>query len=225
MKTLFVAGTDTGVGKTVIAGALTAALKLKGFKVGVMKPVSCGGLEDAQFLMRSAGVSDPMGFVNPIALKKPLSPNVAARSERKKIDLTAIDGAYSFFKSLKPDFLIVEGCGGLLVPITDDFLVIDLIRRLKADCVLVSRSGLGAINHTLLSLEALRSRKIEPLGVVFNRLGGGTLTEAEKTNPAVISKIGRVPSFGVFPHMKMGCAADCLGKALLKHIDLTKILC
>ena len=225
VKTVFVAGTDTGIGKTVVAGALAAALRLKGKKVAVMKPVSCGGLEDARFLMRAAGISGPMGFVNPVALKKPLSPNVAAKFEKKKIDLAAIDRSLSFFKSENPDFLIIEGCGGLLVPITGDFFVIDLIRRLKADCVLVSRSGLGAINHTLLSLEALRSRKIEPLGVVFNRLTGGPFTEAERTNPGVIGKIGRVPSLGTFPFMKMSCESGCLGKAFLKHIDLAKIVC
>jgi dethiobiotin synthetase len=225
MKTIFVSGTDTAVGKTVIAGALAAALKLQGKKVAVMKPVSCGGIEDARFLIRAAGVSDPMGFVNPIALKNPLSPNVAAKLEKEEIDLGRLDRSLSFFRDQKPDFLVVEGCGGLLVPITGKKLVIDLIKQMKAKTLLVSRSGLGAINHTLLSLEALRRRKIEPLGVIFNRLSGGPMSVPEKTNPGVVEQFGRTASLGVFPYMKMDCRTNCLGKAFLKHIDLKKIVC
>jgi dethiobiotin synthetase len=108
--------------------------------------------------------------------------------------------------------------------VTKDLFVIDLIHRMKSRCLLVSRSGLGAINHSLLSLEALKARKIRPLGLIFNRLSGGALNEAERTNPAVVSKISGVPSLGVFPYMKMDCSADCAGKAFLKHIDLKKIV-
>ena len=147
---------------------------------------------------------------------------MAARLEKVKIDLTKIDKAISYFKK-KYEVLVMEGCGGLLVPIRDDFLVIDLIPRLKAETLLVSRSGLGAINHSLLSLEALRNRKIKPLGVIFNRLSGGQLTIPESTNPEVVSKLSGVPSLGMFPYMK-SCHANCVGKAALKHIDLRKIL-
>lgn len=224
MKTIFIAGTDTGVGKTVVAGALAAVLKLRGYKVGVMKPVACGGLEDSRFLMVCAGSSDPIEWVTPIALKNPLSPNVAARIERKKIDIRKIAKAARHFKSRKHDYLVVEGCGGLLVPLTKGFFVVDLIRLLKAKAILVSRAGLGAINHSLLSLEVLRTRNIEPLGVIFNRFSSGPFTVPERTNPEVVAQIGRTRSLGVFPYVKKDCAADCLGKAFLKHIDLAKIV-
>ena len=223
MKRIFVGGTDTGVGKTLIAGALAAALRLKSRKVGVMKPISCGGREDAVFLKRCAGVNDPLGLINPVWLKFPLSPNVAAPLEKKRIVLKDLDEAVRVFEK-RYEFLVIEGCGGLLVPVTDSFFVIDLIRRMKAETILVSRSGLGAINHSLLSLEALRKRKIEPRGVIFNRSSGGPLSIPEKTNPEVVSRIGKVASLGLFPFMK-SCHADCVGKAFLKHIDLTKILC
>ena len=224
MKTIFIAGTDTGIGKTVVAGALASALKLRGYNVGVMKPIACGSLEDSYFLRKCAGVDDLIEQITPIYLKRPLSPNVAASYEKKKIDIRRIVTAHAALEK-KYEVVVVEGCGGLLVPITDSFFVIDLIRKLDSHCVLVSRSGLGAINHTLLSLEVLQKRKIRPLGVVFNRLSGGPFTEAEKTNPEVIAKIGRVPSLGMFPFMKISCEAGCLGKAFLKHIDLTKIVC
>ena len=224
MKTLFVAGTDTGVGKTVVAGALAAALRLKGHRVGVMKPVSCGSWEDSQFLKKCAGVEDALEQITPIYLKHPLSPNVAAAIEKKKIDLGRALKAYGVLKK-KYEILVVEGCGGLLVPLKDDFFVVDLISFFKARCILVSRSGLGAINHSLLSVEALKKRKIDPVGIVFNRLSGGPLTDAERTNPKVITQISRVRSLGVFPFMKMDCETDCAGKAFLKNIDLKKIVC
>ncbi len=223
MKTIFIAGTDTGVGKTIVAGALVSALKLKGFRVGVMKPVSCGSREDVDFLLRCAGADSPLEWANPIFLKHPLSPNVAANIERKTIRLEKITSAFNrLIKGV--DYLIVEGCGGLLVPLRDGFFVMDLIPLLKAEAILVSRSGLGAINHSLLSLEALKARKIAPLGVVFNRLKPGPLLIAEQTNPSVVSKISKIPSLGIFPFIKQ-CQERCLGKAFLKHIDFKKILC
>lgn len=219
VKSIFIAGTDTGIGKTIIAGGLASALRIKGFKVGVMKPISCGGREDAEYLRACAGVRDDLDLVNPIYLREPLSPNVAALIEKQKIDLKLIRKSLELFKK-KYDYLVVEGCGGLLVPITDRFWVIDLIPFMKAEVILVSRSGLGAINHSLLSLEALRKREIQTLGVIFNRLGGGELSVPEKTNPKVISKLGRTPSLGMFPYMK-SCHSNCVGKAFIKHIDLT----
>ena len=219
LKAIFVAGTDTGVGKTIVAGALVAAMRLKGHRVGVMKPVSCGGREDAHFLMRCAEATDPINIVNPIYLKYPLSPNVASRLEEKKIDLKKIKTSYKkLFK--KYDVLIIEGCGGLLVPITDKFFVIDLIPIFKAQTVLVSRSGLGAINHSLLSLEALKARKIKPLGLIFNRLSSGELTIAEKTNPQVIERLSGIAALGMFPFIKTERNTSCLGKTFLKLIDL-----
>ncbi len=223
MKSIFVAGTDTAVGKTMIAGALASALRIKGLKVSVMKPISCGGREDAEFLMACAGIKEPLDLVNPIFLKEPLSPNVASAREKKKIDLKKITQAFNILKK-KYDYLVIEGCGGLLVPVSGKFFVVDLIPLMKAEAVLVSRSGLGAINHSLLSLEALTSRKIKPIGLIFNRLSGGAFSIPEQTNPKIVSEVGKVPSLGVFPYMKT-CETNCAGKAFLKHIDLEKILC
>lgn len=223
MKSLFIAGTDTGVGKTVVAAALASALSLKGKRVGVMKPISCGSRDDAYFLMKHAGVNDPIDIANPIYLKEPLSPNVAASLENRRIDLKKIDDAFRNL-SARYDTLVIEGCGGLLVPLKPGVLVIDLIKRFGSETLLVSRSGLGAINHSLLSLEALRKRRIEPLGVIFSRSSGGQLSTSEKTNPTVVAKFGDTQALGVFPFIKLDCRKDCLAKAFLKNIDLKNIL-
>ncbi|MBI2094902.1 MAG: dethiobiotin synthase [Candidatus Omnitrophica bacterium] len=223
MKSIFVAGTDTGVGKTTVAGALAAAMRFKGLRVGVMKPVSCGGLEDVRFLMERAGAREPMEKAAPIVLKRPFSPNVAAKMERRKISLEAIGDSLEYFEK-RCDYLLIEGCGGLLVPVTDRLYVIDLIALTRSRTILVSRSGLGTINHSLLSIEALKKRGIEPVGVVYNRLSGGPLSVPEKTSPAVVFDRSGVRSLGVFPFMK-NSSADRARKAFLKHVALGKILC
>ena len=223
IKKIFIAGTDTGVGKTLVAGALAAALARKGYRVGVMKPVSCGGREDVYFLLQCAGITDDADRVNPIALKRPLSPHVAAGLERKKIDLKKIGQALQVLEK-KYNVIVIEGCGGLLVPITDRFFVIDLIRLMGAEALLVSRAGLGAINHCLLSLEALRKRGIKPLGIIFNLASDCVPGTAEKTNPQVISECGKILSLGVFPYLKDHRPAS-LAAAFSKHIDLKKFLC
>ena len=223
MKSIFVAGTDTGIGKTIVAGALAAALRLRGKRVGVMKPISCGGREDAEFLAASAVAFDDLNLINPINLKLPLSPNIASEMEEKPIDLKKITAAHKKLKA-KYDYLVIEGCGGLLVPVSGKFYVVDLIKLLKAETILVSRAGLGAINHSLLSLEALAKRRIKPIGVIFNRLNGGALSVPEQTNPGIVTNYSGVVSLGVFPYMKMNCSKNCLAKAFLKHIDLSKIL-
>ena len=223
MISLFIAGTDTGVGKTIVAGAMAAALRLSGRKVGVMKPVACGSWEDSRFLKKCAQVDDALEMITPIFFKHSLSPNVAAALEKKKVNVRSIRRAYDRLRK-KYDLLVIEGCGGLLVPVSEDFFVIDMVRMLKARCVLVSRSGLGAINHSLLSIEALRKRKIEPSGIIFNRVCGGALTKAEKTNPKVISGISGVRALGMFPRLRTDCGTGCFGKTFLKHIDLEKIV-
>lgn len=224
MKRIFIAGTDTGVGKTVVSAAFAAALKIKGIKVGVMKPISCGDREDALLLARAAGVNDSLDDINPIWLKKPLSPNVAASLEKKNIDLSLVTQALNKIET-KYDVMIIEGCGGLFVPILKNFLVIDLISFMKTEAVLCSSSGLGAINHSLLSLEAMKRRGIKPKGIIFNRTKGGILSVPEKTNPGVVEEYSGVKSLGMFPYIKMDCKTDCLGKAFLKSIDLSALLC
>jgi dethiobiotin synthetase len=224
VKAYFIAGTDTGVGKTVVASAMASAFRLKGYRVGVMKPVACGSWEDSRLLKDAAQCTDTLADITPVYFKNPVSPNVASKLESMPASIAAIRRSFAKLKK-KYDVMIIEGCGGLLVPVTDRFFVVDLIGLFKAEVVLVSRSGLGAINHSLLSLEALRLRRIKPMGVIFSRSQGGSLTIPETTNPQVVAKIGRTKALGIFPYMKSGCEADCAGKAFLKHIDFKKLLC
>ncbi|MBI4320173.1 MAG: dethiobiotin synthase [Chloroflexi bacterium] len=208
VKGIFVTGTDTGVGKTVVAAALAALLKAEGIDVGVMKPVQSGGVcengrlvsEDSRFLMEAAGVDDDPGLVNPYCLEPPLSPNVAARVTGTHIDIGVILSAFQELRR-RHEMVVVEGAGGLLVPITDDFLVADLILALDLPAVVVARPGLGTINHTLLTLRCMLQMGIRALGVVINGYRAETAGLAEETSPAEIERLSGVPVLGVMPYV------------------------
>lgn len=196
---VFVTATDTGVGKTVVAGMLVRQLRAQGYSVGVMKPVASGGRSDARYLKRVAGVDDPLPLINPICLSKPLAPLVAAQREKRKINLVRIWSAYRELRS-KYDFIVVEGIGGLLVPVTSRMRIVDIARRFALPVIIVARPGLGTINHTLLTIDYLRKIGLPIAGVVLNYARPYRRGLAERTNPAVIEKLGRVKILGIVPY-------------------------
>lgn len=217
MNSLFVTGTDTGVGKTVIAAALAAVLKKKGTDVGVMKPVATGGWDDARFLVTAAGVKDNLFIVNPYCLGTPVAPAVAAEIEGLKIDIRKIKSAYETL-SKRHDVLIVEGVGGILVPIYKNYLVTDLINDLKLPVIIVARPGLGTINHTLLTIRQAKASRIKVLGVIINNFDESNSGVAEKTAPEVIERIGKVPVIGIIRHIE-GVETEKGFKALVNEVE------
>jgi dethiobiotin synthetase len=200
---LFIIGTDTGVGKTFVTAALARALNARGMDVGVMKPIETGCRlrqgklypADGAFLRQAAGVRDSLDLVTPVRFRLPLAPYAAAIREGRKVDLRLIDQAYRTLRK-RHSFLLVEGIGGLLVPIRRDYTVLDLIRRFGLPVLVVARPGLGTINHTLLTVQRLQEAKVAVAGVLLNpapsgAAGGETL--AERTNPAVLQCLLPVP--------------------------------
>jgi dethiobiotin synthase len=161
MKGVFITGTDTGIGKTVVSACLVRA-----WGASYWKPVQSGtedGDDDTATVIRLAALTPDRHAPPVYALRAPLSPHAAAALEDIAIDLDRLTTLPAL-----PQPLVVEGAGGVLVPLTDRHLMIDLMARLALPVVLVARSGLGTINHTLLSLMALRSRGIAIAGVVLN---------------------------------------------------------
>lgn len=201
MKSFFITGTDTGVGKTLIAAALAAAFKERGTDVGVMKPVAAGGWDDARLLIKAAGVKDNLFLVNPYCLATPVAPAVAADMENIKINVGKIKTVYEEL-SKRHEMMIIEGVGGLLVPIYKKYLVSDLIKDLNLPIIIVARAGLGTINHTLLTISEARRSRIKVLGVIINNYDEATAGVAEKTAPEVIEKIGKVPVLGIVRHVE-----------------------
>lgn len=217
MKNVFITGTDTGVGKTLVAAALAAVLRKKGTDVGVMKPVATGGWDDARRLASAAEVKDNLFLVNPYCLGTPVVPAVAAEIEGIKIDIRKIKSAYETLSN-RHDVLIVEGVGGLLVPIYKSYMVTDLINDLKLPVIIIARPGLGTINHTLLTLRQARASRIEVIGVIINNYNEENSGIAEKTAPDVIERIGKVPVLGIVRHIE-GAETEEGFKALVKEVE------
>jgi dethiobiotin synthetase len=206
MPGIFVTGTDTGVGKTVVAGALAGALRSRGLDVGVMKPVQTGAVRtpagwvapDARCLAAAARVEDPMELICPVRLEAPLAPSVAADLEGTPVSVTRILDACRELRG-RHRWLIVEGAGGLCVPIRDDYLMSDLARDMELPLLVVARPSLGTINHTLLTLRYAQSAGLPVLGIVI----GDYPPEpglAERTSPAVIERLAGVKVLGMVNH-------------------------
>jgi len=185
----FITGTDTGVGKTIVACALALALKQRGLHVGVMKPVETGWHTDPQYLadgdrLRSAiDTPLPPEVVSPYRLPPGLAPLAAARQTGITIEMPRI---YEAFTRIAGDHhvTVVEGLGGLLVPLTETTLIVDLIAELGLPAVVVGRTRLGGVNHALLTLEALERRRIPVLGLILNEPAPGMDTPVESRQAA-----------------------------------------
>jgi dethiobiotin synthetase len=231
---IFITGTDTDVGKTVISAGLALVLRGRGMKVGVMKPVATGcygGEErlvspDAVFLLEAAENEYP-ALTSPSRFRNPLSPNVAAMLEKKEVDIPDILKSYRELQK-HYDFIIVEGVGGLMVPLKKDYYVANLIRDMGLPIVIVSYAGLGAINHTLLTVDAATIRGLEVRGIIFNRVSVSNYSMAELTNPKVIHDLSGVPILGSLPNIDGlnmdACQFGRLKEIFQERIRLDKIL-
>ncbi|MBY0579572.1 MAG: dethiobiotin synthase, partial [Burkholderiales bacterium] len=162
----FVTGTDTGAGKTTVSCALLHAFSKTGKSTAGMKPVASGG-DDAEKLMQASSVAISRDLANPYNCGEPLAPHIAAQRAGIEIDLEFIVEAYG---KIEADVVIVEGIGGFLVPLNRRQDASDLARRLGLPVILVVGMRLGAINHALLTGEAIKSRGLRLAGWVANRI-------------------------------------------------------
>jgi dethiobiotin synthetase len=235
MKTIFITGTDTGVGKTTVSAGLAAFLSLrKGMNVGVMKPFETGLSRtrkdllpwDAICLREASGSTDDLDDISSYTFEAPLAPEVAANIEHVQIDLANLDRIYRKIAKIH-DIVIIEGAGGVLVPIRKDFFFADLIERWNVPTIVVSRLGLGTINHTLLTCRYLQSRNLKVAGVILNNNDGGS-DLAARTNPEALKRHLDVPLLGVFPYspglLKEGMDRELLADLFEKHIDTGAML-
>ncbi|MBU0479577.1 MAG: dethiobiotin synthase [Proteobacteria bacterium] len=203
-KALFITATDTGVGKTLVSGLLLEYLLRRSIKAGYQKWVSTGDADNPADLaecMKIAGAQPAPNDLDsqvPFRFSYPASPHFAAEIDGKEVDAGMILRKFAEMNS-RYEFLIVEGVGGLLVPLRRDLLLADLLTKLELPTVIVARSGLGTLNHTLLTIEALRNRKLPIAGVIFT-----DPAEVDETlaldNIRTIAEIGRVEILGRLPY-------------------------
>ncbi len=190
--TLFVTGTDTGAGKTHVASALLRALNAAGRRAVGFKPVACGDRLDAEHL-RVAGADPALGLhvINPVFFRSPLSPAAAGLIEGKSVDFSAIDTALATLEAAA-EVVLVEGAGGWLVPLEGSRTFGDWVAEKGWPVVLVVNNRLGALNHTLLTLEAIRSRGVTCRGLILNHVADER-DAASISNKVLLERLTDVP--------------------------------
>lgn len=234
-RTLFVTGTDTGVGKTTVSLGLLAAWRRRGLKLAALKPAETGCMprhgetlwpDDAGRLREAAGLAHvPIGIVCPNRYALPAAPSVAARREQRAFDLHAVVRARDALLAGAPDVLLVEGAGGLLVPYGNGRTSVDVALALAPLAMLiVARAGLGTINHSALTVSELRRRDLPIAGIVLNRVRMES-DPSEDDNAREIHALTGVPVLGTLPHLPSGEASDLarLEHAVDRAIDVNAL--
>ena len=200
MNKYFVTGIGTGIGKTLVSAILTEKLK-----ADYWKPIQSGDLDTSDSITINGLISNPQTVIHPESyrLTQPLSPHLSARLDGVNIDLDKIN------TPLTDNDLIIEGAGGLMVPLNEDELIIDLIKKLEVEVILVSQNYLGSINHTLLSVNLLKQYEIPIKGIIFN---GEENTETERyiLQYAKIKKLASIPNFSDIDKEKVKAAGQNL---------------
>lgn len=201
-NTLFITGTDTSVGKTFVCARLLEFLQGRGIHTGYQKWVATGVEseipEDLSYCLKAANIPVTPGLVTrqtPYRFRFPASPHLAAEMEGKTIDPEIIIKNYQALAS-QYQWLIIEGVGGVMVPLRRDLLLVDLLARLQPKTLVVARSGLGTLNHTLLTIEALRHRDIPILGIVFSDSSAAEEEKLVEDNMKTIAEMGLVKVLG-----------------------------
>jgi dethiobiotin synthetase len=230
MNGIFVAGTDTGVGKTVVTGCLARYLSEKGYDVITQKWIQTGSLNNfAPDIKTHLDIMGRKGkdikkyfyHVAPYVFKVACSPHLASEIEGSKINSNKIIKSFKFL-SAGFDFVIVEGLGGVLVPLDKTHLLIDIVRELDLPILIVVGNRLGAINHALLTIESLKTRKLKILGLVFNNLKNED-KDILKDNPRIIKVLSKETVFGVLPWLtargKLYNRFVPIGERILKRLS------
>ena len=205
----FLTGTDTGVGKTYVAAMLIRALRKAGFDTVGMKPICCGERSDAEALRDAADGELSLDDVNPVWFRFPAAPYTASIVEDRIPDLDQIRERFARIRARRRS-MIVEGVGGWLVPITRDYAVADLAAEMRLPVVVVAANKLGMLNHTLLTVQAIKAHGLTCAGVILNNTAGEAGDRSTTTNRSVLECLMEVP---VLYEVEMGQSALTLGIA------------
>ena len=206
MKPLFVTATDTDIGKTYVCAGLAYALKKSGIDVGIMKPFACGikqkigfSSNDLTILTNAAMVDDAEDIINPFFFPIPASPYTAAKNLGVKIDIEHVMECFRKLDEIH-DIVLVEGIGGIMTPILKDYAIIDLVKDLMANTIIVTSSKIGTVNHTVLTCNMCKNMNIPIKGLIINNFDstGYPIPELERD----LSALTDLPVLCSLPHMK-----------------------
>lgn len=226
MRGLFVTGTDTGVGKTVITAGVVAALRAEGLDAGVCKPIQSGHpagdpAGDTMQLLTLSGLEDSPAMVNRYSFEAPLAPLIAARMEDTVISPEEAIGHVAALEGVH-DSILVEGAGGFMVPLAEGWTVANLARALEFPVLIVARPGLGTVNHTVMTSMMIQASGLEVAGVVLNGWGPDNDRDI-RDNAAMIEEFGGVKVLGMTPWLAGPLTAERLRKMITDHIHLGPI--
>ena len=196
---LFITGTDTGVGKTFVTSLLIRASRKSGLNCVGMKPICCGERADAEELHAASDAAIPLNDVNPVWLRTPAAPYTAAMIENRAIDLALIRDTFVRLRAERR-LLIVEGVGGWLVPIARDFFIRDLAKEFALPVAIVVANKLGALNHTLLTVDSVRASGCKCAGIILNHATSVEADVAGITNRGMLEDILQVPILHEIAH-------------------------
>jgi len=195
---VFITGTDTGVGKTRFTAWLLGRLRERGVRCAGYKPICCGDRQDAELLHAASSDGLTIDDINPVWLHTPAAPLTAAAAEKREIELASLREGFVRLNE-RLDFIAVEGAGGWMVPITADYFVSDLAAELRLPVVVVAHNRLGCLNHILLTVRAIEAAGLKCAGVVLNNRGEPE-DNASKTNAAILERCLRLPIMTQMPN-------------------------
>ena len=229
MKSYFVTGTDTGVGKTAITAGIAGSLHKLGVNVGVMKPIATGYPQkagykssDVAILAEAAGIKDPEDLINPVFLPIPTSPYDASKLLSMPIDMPLILTKFKKLLSLH-DVVLIEGIGGIMTPITKKFFVADMIKAMAIETIIVTRATLGTLNHTVMTCKMCKDYDIKVKGLIINNFDEKG-TPAEKSAPTTLYEITGINIIGIVPFVKDLNQSDKLIDIVNKKIDVKSLI-
>lgn len=226
MKSLFITGTDTDVGKTYITAGLAVAIRKIGIDVGVMKPFAAGSAqkkgyksEDIEILSRAAMACDPENLVNPQFFKIPASPYTAWKKLKTKPKISTVLSSFKKLTKLH-DMILVEGMGGIMTPILKNYYVTNLIKEMKIPTVIVTRSKVGTVNHTIMTVKMCEKYKIPIKGIIINSFDKGYPI---KDLTRDLENLTGVKVLGSIPFIR-DMSDESLYRIFKKNIDLKSLL-
>ena len=227
MKSLFITGTDTDVGKTYVTAGLAVTLRKMGIDVGIMKPFAAGTpqkkgfkSEDVEILSRAAQVSDPEELMNPQFFKMAASPYTASKNLKVKVRINSV---FSNFKKLSKlhSMLLVEGMGGIMTPILKNYFVTNLIKDMKLSAVIVTRTRIGTVNHTIMTCKMCEKYKIPIKGIIINNFDSGGYQVKDLKRD--LQSLTGVPVLGIIPYIE-NLSDDSLYRNFKKNIDINYLI-
>ena len=227
MKPLFITATDTDIGKTFVCAGIANSLKKLGINVGIMKPFACGvkqkngfSSNDLSILSKAANVHDPEELVNPFFFPIPASPYTAAKNLGIKIDINHIMKCFTDLNKIH-DVMLIEGIGGIMTPILKNYAVIDLIKELNANTIIVTSPKIGTVNHTLMTCKMCKNMKIPVKGLIINDFDstGYPISELERD----LSALTDLPVLCSLPHLPK-FDLDNLSKIIAEQTNVLNLI-